>query len=90
MFPLCATCAQEQNQDECEHSDEQRCLTGTWTHTELYRALDLNYTVEEVIEVYHFDHWMEYDGETNDTGLFTGYINAFLKIKQVCPSDLVS
>lgn len=30
MFTLCAQCAKEQNLDECEHTDEQRTLRGTW------------------------------------------------------------
>ena len=33
-------------------------------------------------QVYHYDQWEQYDGSDPKTGLFTGYINSFLKIKQ--------
>ena len=29
MFPLCSSCADTVNQDDCTHSDE-RCIVGTW------------------------------------------------------------
>ena len=36
----------------------------------------------DIAEVYHYDEWCEYDGSDPETGLFTKYINALLKIKQ--------
>lgn len=36
----------------------------------------------DVAEVYHYDDWSTYDGKEDSTGMFTKYINAFLKIKQ--------
>ena len=36
----------------------------------------------DIAEVYHYDEWAVYDGKDDTTGLFTKYINAFLKIKQ--------
>ena len=36
----------------------------------------------EVAEVYHYENWAKFDGKDPETGLFTKYINAFLKLKQ--------
>ena len=47
----------------------------------------------EVFEVYHFDTFSQYDGHDPDTGLFTGFINSFLKLKTEAsgwPSDAKS
>jgi hypothetical protein len=30
MFPLCSACANTMNQGCCTHSDEERCIVGTW------------------------------------------------------------
>jgi hypothetical protein len=30
MFPLCSLCADTMNQDRRTHSDEERCIVGTW------------------------------------------------------------
>ncbi len=30
-FALCAKCADEENQEECQCSDQERALSGTWT-----------------------------------------------------------
>jgi hypothetical protein len=35
-----------------------------------------------ISEVWHYERWAQFDGEDPDTGLFTDYINTFLKIKQ--------
>ena len=42
----------------------------------------MGYTVVEIGEVYHYDEWSQYDGNDEETGLFTGYINLWLKEKQ--------
>ena len=51
MFPLCATCADTRNNDRCTHTDEERQLCGTWPSCEIYKALELGYTITEMIEV---------------------------------------
>ena len=38
--------------------------------------------VVEVIEVYHYTEWEQYDGSNPETGMFTRYINKWLKMKQ--------
>ena len=59
---------------ECNHTDEQRVLTGTWCSPELDKAVDLGYKVQYIYEVWHFKETCE--------GLFRDYVNTWLKIKQ--------
>ena len=44
--------------------------------------MEVGYKVVRVHEVWHFDEVMQYDPQTKTGGLFTSYINAFLKLKQ--------
>ena len=82
IFPLCYTCAEEKNQQPCTHSDQERILSGTWTHFELYKAVELGYEVVEIDEVYHWEDWAQFDGKDPDSGLFSRYVMTWLKIKQ--------
>lgn len=75
MFPLCRTCVESKSPD-CNHSGEARSFAGTWCTPEIYRAFDEGYTVLDIKEVHHFD--------TTRTGLFSEYVNTFLKAKQEC------
>ena len=81
-FPLCAKCADEEHQGNCSCSDHQRALVGTWTTIELNKATEMGYKLLKVYEVYHFTKTSQYDPITKQGGLFTSYIDAFLKIKQ--------
>ena len=39
----------------------------------------------KIIEVYHYDEWEQYECKVPNSGIYTGYINKFLKDKQeVC------
>jgi hypothetical protein len=84
MFPLCRTCAETCNQDyPCQHTHEERALTGTWVSVELFKALDLGYQLLEVYEIYHFPKTEKYHkGDETQKGIFADYVNAFLKLKQ--------
>ena len=76
MFPLCRTCAEE-NIDQpllekpwaCDHTPEQRQLTGTWCTPELENALsdEIGYTLVRLHEVWHFQH--------SQKGLFKNYVD---------------
>ncbi len=44
-FPLCRTCANEEQLEPCCHSDRQRALTWTWCTPELHEALRKGYKV---------------------------------------------
>ena len=72
-FALCRTCAENQHQGTCDHSDDQRKITGTWCTPELHEALDRGYHIVEVFEVWHF--------ASQQDRLFAEYIDCFLKIK---------
>ena len=55
-----------------------------WVSAELAKAVDVGYKINEITEVWHFDKTSTYDKETKSEGLFSEYINTFLKIKQEC------
>ena len=82
MFPLCSKCCECLEQSLCQHSDEERTLTGTWVTLELHKALQMGYTLTKIHEVWHFDEIARYDPDTKEGGLFAEYVNAFLKMKQ--------
>ena len=82
MFPLCRTCTEESQQSLCFHSDEERALIGTWVTVELFAALERGYEILEVYEIWHFPETTQYNKATGEKGLFSEYVDAFLKIKQ--------
>ena len=81
-FPLCKLCADNENQAECNCNDEQRSMIGTWCTPEIQTAVRKGYKVLKIYEVYNFEESTQYNPETGDGGLFTQYVNMFLKIKQ--------
>ncbi|KAL3106113.1 hypothetical protein niasHT_030400 [Heterodera trifolii] len=56
----------------------ERAWTAAYTHVELNRALSIGYRVLNVHEVWHYESWASPD---NDNGLFTEYVNTFLRLK---------
>ena len=48
MFPLCRCCAEVMQQTTCTHTDEERCLTGTWVTEEVKMALKKGYQLIRV------------------------------------------
>ena len=81
MFVLCHTCASNES-DNCNHSDEERSLTGTWTTDEVKKAIEKGYHVLKIYEIWHFTETARYDKGTGSGGLFSGYIDCFMKLKQ--------
>ncbi|XP_067296541.1 uncharacterized protein [Pseudorasbora parva] len=86
MFPLCRTCAHDQNQTtSCTHTNEERALSGCWVSIELLKAVEKGYVVAKIDEVWHFP-------QRSDT-LFDGYVKTFLRLKQQAsgyPSNVVT
>ena len=81
-FPLCRTCVEvqmvlpmEDRTWRCEHSDEQRRLTGTWCTPEVREAVRRGYVVMQIHEVWHFPP------NQQKFGLFRDYVNTWLKNK---------
>ncbi|XP_044005444.1 uncharacterized protein LOC122850350 [Aphidius gifuensis] len=81
-FPLCRTLVDTMESGFCNHNNNERSLIGTWVSSELKLALTKGYVIEKIYEVWHYDKMSMSNKETNEVGLFTGYINTFLKIKQ--------
>ncbi|KAK6169713.1 hypothetical protein SNE40_020708 [Patella caerulea] len=88
VFALCRSCVDEHMQQgeiaeyqPCEHTDEQRAWVGTFVTLELKKAVALGYQVLKVYEVWHWKEFSTYDPEAKTGGLFTGYINHYLKKK---------
>ncbi|XP_052761746.1 uncharacterized protein LOC128204370 [Mya arenaria] len=82
MFSLCRLCTETYQQEKCLHSDTEKAFVGTWVTDEVKEAVAQGYTIEHIYEVWHFDEVSQYDPETKQGGLFTEYVNTFLKIKQ--------
>ncbi|CAC5394811.1 unnamed protein product [Mytilus coruscus] len=81
LFHLCRSCAENKQQNNCHHSDEQRAMTEKWVSDEIKTAIGKGYRVMKIYEVWDFNQKSQYDSVTKTGGLFTGYVNAFLKIK---------
>jgi hypothetical protein len=83
VFPLCRTCAEQQNNTPCSHSNDQRALTGTFVSLEVDLAKKYGYKVLEIYEVWQFDEFSQYDPVKMTGGIFTDYINHGLCSKQM-------
>ncbi|XP_034243509.1 uncharacterized protein LOC117646575 [Thrips palmi] len=82
MFPLCATCAETESSEICQHTDSQRQLTGEWCAPELQLAiLEKGYTLITVHELWQYPSTMQYDPKTGKDGLFSGYVRKFMALK---------
>ena len=82
MFPLCYKCAEKENQGKCKCSISDRAFTYTYCTPEVEVALNMGYIMAEVYEVLHWPDSSVHDKSIPDSGLFTEYVNTFLKLKQ--------
>lgn len=80
MFVLCYTCALNKFEGICGHSETERCFTGTYVADELRVACKEGYVVVKILECWKYK-MTQYDRVSKTGGIFTGYINTFLKIK---------
>jgi hypothetical protein len=80
VFSLCFSCTKGK-QKICNHSENERAFTGTWTTVEIKEALKQGYKVLKIYEVLHYNETSQYDPITRTGGIFTTYINQFLKMK---------
>jgi hypothetical protein len=81
MFPLCRKCCEE-NINSCSHTNDERALEGTWVILEILEAIKLNYRIIQIYEIWHYEETDQYNHCDKKGGLFTEYLNNFLKIKQ--------
>lgn len=82
FFPLCRTCASTYNEEICNHNDIERSLEGTWVSLEVNEAINQGYKILTIYEVWHYASSTKYNPETNEGGLFSTYVNLFLKLKE--------
>lgn len=79
-FPLCANCAETENDKPCNCPDSFRTLTGTWTTEELKAAIAQGYKIVQMHEVYHFP---QTSTDADSWGnVFEEYVKMFMKVKQ--------
>jgi hypothetical protein len=57
-----------------------RALVGSWVLDEFRLAVQKGYLLVKVYEIYEYQV-TRYDPQTSEDGLFTKYINNFLKLK---------
>ena len=81
-FPLCYKCAYNETQEMCQCLDSERMFTHTYCTPELEVAMNMGYIIIQIHEVLHWPETEMYDPVTKQGGLFTQYINTFLKLKQ--------
>jgi hypothetical protein len=81
-FPLCKRCADLGNQNNCHCTNEQKSIIGTWCTPEIHKAVEKGYKVMKIYEVYHWSETTLHNVEKKEGGLFTEYVNLFLKFKQ--------
>ena len=81
-FPLCYKCACNENEDMSTCLDNDRMFTHTYCTPELEVAINMGYTIIQIHEVLHWQETEMYNPVTKEGGLFTQYINTFLKLKQ--------
>ena len=80
-FPLCFHCGVN-NLEKCNCDETKRSFIQTYCTNEVDVALNMGYTILKIYEVLHWKYYDMYDPIDAQGGLFTKYINAFLKIKQ--------
>lgn len=80
LFPLCYTCALKKCKNSCRHSDKERSFDGTYVANELRLAVDKGYAILKIFEAWEYQ-MLQYNKETGENGLFSEYINFFLKLK---------
>lgn len=80
LFILCYNCALQKNNRSCECEDDQRSFIGTYVADELRLAIRFGYRVLKIYEAWEYDI-IKYDKIKNEPGLFSEYIDFFLKMK---------
>ena len=82
-FPLCFACAEKGDIHKiCNCSETKRKFIQTYCTPEIEAALNTGYKIERIFEVLDWAESEIYDPLTKEGGLFTDYINTFLKLKQ--------
>lgn len=92
MFVLCHKCGSSMNDEICNHTDEERSLSGTWVIDEVRKAIEKGYKLLKIFEVWKYEV-EQYDKVSKIGGLFVHMMNQFIKIKTEAsgwPSECVT
>jgi len=68
------------NQGSCTHSDEERCVLGTWID-EVRKAVEIGCSLMDVLEFWEYSVTCFKKG-ANSGSLLAKYVDMFLKLKQ--------
>ena len=74
LFVLCYSCVMERK-ERCDHSDDQRVLSGVWCSPEIRKALEMGYEIVKVYEIYKYE---------SADDIFSSFVRYFAKLKQDC------
>ena len=80
-FALCRLCAEIKQTEKCNHGIHQRAFTGNWITLELQKAVSIGYVVLAIHEAWHYQNTTQYNQITGDGGMFSRYMDTFLKQK---------
>jgi hypothetical protein len=81
-FALCRTCAEKETSGNCLCPSKDRCFTSTFCTPELEVAIQRGYKILKTYEVLNWEKTEMYDDDKKQGGIFSEYVNTFLKIKQ--------
>jgi len=79
VFHLCSKCSALKNEGKCTHTDEERKMIGVWCSNEILLAIKFGYRIKR-LETWHYPESMK--NSSDNEGMWTAYINEFLKLKQ--------
>ncbi len=79
IYGLCRVCMENRVDRSCDHNDDERSFTGTWTISEVKYALTLGYRIQFVTEIW------EYSGKSHL--IFKDFIVPFIKAKILAKKD---
>lgn len=78
MYVLCNKCAEITSEARCEHTDDERTLSGTWVIVEVKKALELGYVLKQIFCIWHYKEIaLSNDGQN----VYKEFINKWMKIK---------
>lgn len=80
IIPLCSAPADAMNHGNCTHSDEERCVVGTWVVGELCKVVEMGYVLVDVLGIWEYEVTC-CDTKTNDAVRFAEYVYMLLKLK---------
>ena len=60
-FPLCYTCAEKDNKNQCTCTEKERSFTHTYCTPEIETAINMGYQIVEIHEVLHWEETEMFD-----------------------------